>query len=174
MRLLGICFASFSSGNLRTSNLVDWLSQIIITGLGELTTLQLSTTYTPSSVGGHSIGYGISHPFLWTCSNFYQILCLRDRGSGYRWGLLVVGGSKFGCQNRHWSIHCESIRIVHCGGAHQNIRSCLLLSPSHIITCSPIRVFSSNFLLTTIPNLQAVRLYLMLPFLPLISPTGMV
>ena len=41
MRLLGICFASFSSG------------------LGELTFLQLSTTYHPSSVAGHSVGYGL-------------------------------------------------------------------------------------------------------------------
>lgn len=39
MRLLGICFASFSSG------------------LGELTFLQLSTRYHPPSVGGHSLGY---------------------------------------------------------------------------------------------------------------------
>ncbi|KAI0786984.1 batten's disease protein Cln3 [Abortiporus biennis] len=38
-RLLGICFASFSSG------------------LGELTFLQLSTTYHPPSVAGHSVGY---------------------------------------------------------------------------------------------------------------------
>ncbi|KZT08122.1 batten disease protein Cln3 [Laetiporus sulphureus 93-53] len=39
MRLLGICFASFSSG------------------LGELTFLQLSTRYHPSSAASHSIGY---------------------------------------------------------------------------------------------------------------------
>jgi len=39
MRLLGICLASFSSG------------------LGELTFLQLSTRYHPSSVAGHSVGY---------------------------------------------------------------------------------------------------------------------
>ncbi|KAF8810347.1 batten's disease protein Cln3 [Phlegmacium glaucopus] len=39
MRLLGICLASFSSG------------------LGELTFLQLSTTYSPPSVAGHSVGY---------------------------------------------------------------------------------------------------------------------
>ncbi|KAJ3552023.1 hypothetical protein NM688_g4377 [Phlebia brevispora] len=39
MRLLGICLASFSSG------------------LGELTFLQLSTTYHPPSIGGHSVGY---------------------------------------------------------------------------------------------------------------------
>ncbi|GJE93453.1 batten's disease protein Cln3 [Phanerochaete sordida] len=39
MRLLGICFASFSSG------------------LGELTFLQLSTRYHPPSVGGQSLGY---------------------------------------------------------------------------------------------------------------------
>jgi battenin len=32
------------------------------TGLGELTFLQLSTTYSPPSVGGHSIGYGPSLP----------------------------------------------------------------------------------------------------------------
>ncbi|KIJ63587.1 hypothetical protein HYDPIDRAFT_40996 [Hydnomerulius pinastri MD-312] len=54
-RLLGISLASFSSG------------------LGELTFLQLSTTYSPSSVGGHSIGYfasgtgaaGLVGAFLW-------------------------------------------------------------------------------------------------------------
>ncbi|CAL1709988.1 unnamed protein product [Somion occarium] len=39
MRLLGICFASFSSG------------------LGELTFLQLSTTFHPPSVGGRSVSY---------------------------------------------------------------------------------------------------------------------
>ncbi|KAI5119476.1 hypothetical protein M0805_007210 [Coniferiporia weirii] len=39
MRLLGIGLASFSSG------------------LGELTFLQLSTTYQPSTIGGHSVGY---------------------------------------------------------------------------------------------------------------------
>ncbi|KAI0089419.1 batten's disease protein Cln3 [Irpex rosettiformis] len=39
MRLFGICLASFSSG------------------LGELTFLQLSTRYHPSSVAGHSVGY---------------------------------------------------------------------------------------------------------------------
>jgi len=55
MRLLGICLASFSSG------------------LGELTFLQLSTTYSPSSVAGHSVGYfasgtgaaGLVGAFLW-------------------------------------------------------------------------------------------------------------
>ncbi|KAF5325496.1 hypothetical protein D9619_009725 [Psilocybe cf. subviscida] len=55
MRLLGIAFASFSSG------------------LGELTFLQLSTTYTPPSVGGYSVGYfasgtgaaGLVGAFLW-------------------------------------------------------------------------------------------------------------
>ncbi|ETW77378.1 small molecule transporter [Heterobasidion irregulare TC 32-1] len=54
-RLLGISFASFSSG------------------LGELTFLQLSTTYHPPSVGGHSVGYfasgtgaaGLLGAFLW-------------------------------------------------------------------------------------------------------------
>ncbi|KAL4072190.1 batten's disease protein Cln3 [Scleroderma citrinum] len=54
-RLLGIAFASFSSG------------------LGELTFLQLSTTYSPASIGGHSVGYfasgtgaaGLVGAFLW-------------------------------------------------------------------------------------------------------------
>ncbi|KAF9224848.1 batten's disease protein Cln3 [Gyrodon lividus] len=54
-RLLGISLASFSSG------------------LGELTFLQLSTTYSPPSVGGHSVGYfasgtgaaGLVGAFLW-------------------------------------------------------------------------------------------------------------
>ncbi|KAH7912867.1 batten's disease protein Cln3 [Hygrophoropsis aurantiaca] len=54
-RLLGIALASFSSG------------------LGELTFLQLSTTYSPPSVGGHSVGYfasgtgaaGLVGAFLW-------------------------------------------------------------------------------------------------------------
>ncbi|KAF8153103.1 batten's disease protein Cln3 [Crassisporium funariophilum] len=55
MRLLGIGFASFSSG------------------LGELTFLQLSTTYSPPSIAGHSVGYfasgtgaaGLVGAFLW-------------------------------------------------------------------------------------------------------------
>ncbi|CCM05476.1 uncharacterized protein FIBRA_07697 [Fibroporia radiculosa] len=55
MRLLGICFASFSAG------------------LGELTFLQLSTRYNPPSVAGHSVGYfasgtgaaGLVGAFLW-------------------------------------------------------------------------------------------------------------
>ncbi|KAG6865745.1 hypothetical protein C0991_012217 [Blastosporella zonata] len=55
MRLLGISLASFSSG------------------LGELTFLQLSTTYTPASVSGRSVGYfasgtgaaGLVGAFIW-------------------------------------------------------------------------------------------------------------
>ncbi|KAK7042316.1 protein BTN [Favolaschia claudopus] len=55
MRLLGISLASFSSG------------------LGELTFLQLSTTYAPPPVAGHSVGYfasgtgaaGLVGAFLW-------------------------------------------------------------------------------------------------------------
>ncbi|KAF5313328.1 hypothetical protein D9611_008647 [Ephemerocybe angulata] len=55
VRLLGICFASFSSG------------------LGELTFLQLSTTYSPPTVAGHAVGYfasgtgaaGLVGAFLW-------------------------------------------------------------------------------------------------------------
>ncbi|KXN84016.1 Protein BTN1 [Leucoagaricus sp. SymC.cos] len=55
MRLLGISLASFSSG------------------LGELTFLQLSTTYAPPAVGGHAVGYfasgtgaaGLVGAFLW-------------------------------------------------------------------------------------------------------------
>ena len=55
MRLLGICLASLSSG------------------LGELTFLQLSTTYAPSSVSGHAVGYfasgtgaaGLVGAFIW-------------------------------------------------------------------------------------------------------------
>ncbi|KAF7292802.1 Protein BTN [Mycena indigotica] len=55
MRLLGIGLASFSSG------------------LGELTFLQLSTTYSPPSIAGHSVGYfssgtgaaGLVGAFLW-------------------------------------------------------------------------------------------------------------
>ncbi|KAF9485639.1 batten's disease protein Cln3 [Pholiota conissans] len=55
MRLLGIAMTSFS------------------TGLGELTFLQLSTTYSPPSIGGHSVGYfasgtgaaGLVGAFLW-------------------------------------------------------------------------------------------------------------
>ncbi|KAJ2915730.1 hypothetical protein MD484_g4663, partial [Candolleomyces efflorescens] len=55
LRLLGISFASFSSG------------------LGELTFLQLSTTYSPPTVAGHAVGYfasgtgaaGLVGAFLW-------------------------------------------------------------------------------------------------------------
>ncbi|KAJ3500771.1 hypothetical protein NLJ89_g9644 [Agrocybe chaxingu] len=55
MRLLGICLASFSSG------------------LGELTFLQLSTTYSPPFIAGHAVGYfasgtgaaGLVGAFLW-------------------------------------------------------------------------------------------------------------
>ncbi|KAG5643329.1 hypothetical protein DXG03_001179 [Asterophora parasitica] len=55
MRLLGISFASFSSG------------------LGELTFLQLSTTYSPQTVAGRSVGYfasgtgaaGLIGAFIW-------------------------------------------------------------------------------------------------------------
>ncbi|TFK25408.1 batten's disease protein Cln3 [Coprinopsis marcescibilis] len=54
-RLLGICLASFSSG------------------LGELTFLQLSTTYSPPYVAGHAVGYfasgtgaaGLVGAFMW-------------------------------------------------------------------------------------------------------------
>ncbi|KAI6015043.1 batten's disease protein Cln3 [Pisolithus orientalis] len=54
-RLLGICLASFSSG------------------LGSVTFVQLSTTYSPTAIGGHSIGYwssgtgaaGLFGAFLW-------------------------------------------------------------------------------------------------------------
>ena len=56
MRLLGICLASFSSG---TFIVLSEQSEFMVTtsGLGELTYLQLSTTYAPQSVAGHSVGY---------------------------------------------------------------------------------------------------------------------
>lgn len=55
MRLLGIGLASLSSG----MYLLWILFAFILTelGLGELTFLQLSTRYHPSSVAGHSVGY---------------------------------------------------------------------------------------------------------------------
>ncbi|KAL1948617.1 hypothetical protein VTO73DRAFT_10423 [Trametes versicolor] len=67
MRLLGICCASFSSG------------------LGELTFLQLSTRYHPSSVAGRSVGYfasgtggaGLAGALLW-----WEL-----RGLGVRFGV---------------------------------------------------------------------------------------
>ena len=58
MRLLGIGLASFSSGQLLLlRSMSDYNSNMRDVGLGELTFLQLSTKYHPSSVGGHSIGY---------------------------------------------------------------------------------------------------------------------
>ncbi|KAK7682670.1 hypothetical protein QCA50_014053 [Cerrena zonata] len=67
MRLLGICLASFSSG------------------LGELTFLQLSTTYHPPSVGGHSVGYfasGTGAAGLFGASVWWLV-----RGLGVRTGV---------------------------------------------------------------------------------------
>lgn len=55
LRLLGISIASFSSGTFLSKN--SWLPLIQIIGLGELTFLQLSTTYSPASVAGRSIRY---------------------------------------------------------------------------------------------------------------------
>ena len=68
MRLLGICFASFASG------------------LGELTFLQLSTTY-PIQLAGHSVGYfasgtggaGVGGAALW-----WEV-----RGLGVRRGVAI-------------------------------------------------------------------------------------
>jgi battenin len=58
MRLLGIGLASFSSGN---KHLLVSLFNCPHRGpgLGELTFLQLSTTYAPLSVAGHSVGYAV-------------------------------------------------------------------------------------------------------------------
>lgn len=60
IRLLGICFASFSSGTplklgIRRQNIDSIM--ILLLGLGELTFLQLSTTYAPSTIAGYSVGY---------------------------------------------------------------------------------------------------------------------
>ena len=55
MRLIGISIASFSSGTFLLKKL--WVSLMQIIGLGELTFLQLSTTYSPASVAGRSIRY---------------------------------------------------------------------------------------------------------------------
>ena len=69
MRLLGICFASFSSGVYAVW--IPWSLLTNKTGLGELTFLQLSTRYHPPSVAGHSVrsvpiltcvcGYNVDH-----------------------------------------------------------------------------------------------------------------
>ncbi|KAF5392778.1 hypothetical protein D9757_001015 [Collybiopsis confluens] len=74
-RLLGICLASFSSGepNLLFLKLFRPDAYPNDIGLGELTFLQLSTTYAPPSVAGHGIGYfasgtgaaGLVGAFLW-------------------------------------------------------------------------------------------------------------
>ena len=55
MRLLGIALSSFSSGawTKTTSALTH---RLVLAGLGELTFLQLSTTYTPPSIAAHCIG----------------------------------------------------------------------------------------------------------------------
>jgi len=53
-RLLGISLASFSSGN-SDCPVHDQNAISLLVGLGELTFLQLSTTYS-RSVGGHSVG----------------------------------------------------------------------------------------------------------------------
>lgn len=72
-RLLGISLASFSSGNsdcfVHHRNATS-----LLVGLGELTFLQLSTTYN-RSVGGHSVGWAHSlrsanFSFEWTSSYF--------------------------------------------------------------------------------------------------------
>ncbi|KAJ3822411.1 batten's disease protein Cln3 [Lentinula raphanica] len=72
-RLLGISLASFSSGKLQFRNETSSLAQLCSLGLGELTFLQLSTTYAPPSVAGHGLGYfasgtgaaGLVGAFLW-------------------------------------------------------------------------------------------------------------
>jgi hypothetical protein len=56
MRLLGICCASFSSGASHFPYRSPQAYDDIRIGLGELTFLQLSTTYAPPPVAGHSVG----------------------------------------------------------------------------------------------------------------------
>lgn len=60
MRLLGICFASFSSGI--GDQLFLPIPHLICfnIGLGELTFLQLSTTFRHPSVAGRSVGCGLT------------------------------------------------------------------------------------------------------------------
>ncbi|KAF7329953.1 Protein BTN [Mycena kentingensis (nom. inval.)] len=73
MRLLGIGLASFSSGALSVNVSCADSELVVPQGLGELTFLQLSTTYSPPSVAGHSVGYfssgtgaaGLVGAFLW-------------------------------------------------------------------------------------------------------------
>ncbi|KAG6849848.1 hypothetical protein H0H93_004342 [Arthromyces matolae] len=56
MRLLGIAFAAFASGQFRTLD-YEMLKPTYHTGLNELTFLQLSTTYTSPAAGAHSVMY---------------------------------------------------------------------------------------------------------------------
>jgi len=55
MRLLGISIASFSSGPFKRVSVRLWLKDNCGLGLGELTFLQLSTTYLPVAAG-RSVG----------------------------------------------------------------------------------------------------------------------
>jgi len=57
MRLLGIALASFSSGEWTNNYECPRTHRLMFSGLGELTFLQLSTIYAPSSIAAHCIGY---------------------------------------------------------------------------------------------------------------------
>jgi hypothetical protein len=54
MRLLGIGMSSFSVGKRLSQH--DPLRTSASTGLGDMTYMQLASTYTPSSIGGYSVG----------------------------------------------------------------------------------------------------------------------
>lgn len=76
-------------------------------GLGELTFLQLSTTYAPASVAGHSIRSVLQRTYIGIASlNAFpiQLLCIGHWSSGACWRVYMVGGPKFGSPARGWVI----------------------------------------------------------------------
>ncbi|KAJ7177880.1 batten's disease protein Cln3 [Mycena filopes] len=109
MRLLGIGLASFSSG------------------LGELTFLQLSTTYAPPSVAGHSVGYfasgtgaaGLVGAFLW-----WEV-----RGLGVRVGVGLSSAMPFIIPLTYYFLLPRPPAFLAASGAYEDAQSAVANMP---------------------------------------------
>lgn len=103
MRLLGIGIASFSSGKhiLYSAHIV---ANCLRLGLGELTFLQLSTTYAPPSVAGHSVGCALLVLVFVTPADIVQVFCLWDWCGRSCRRFPVVGGSGPRCPAWCWHV----------------------------------------------------------------------
>lgn len=131
MRLLGISLASFSSGKLIGTS--QDFPLFVALGLGELTFLQLSTTYAPPSVGGRSVGYVIDHTL---CARTYSddsgILRL---GQALRDWLVPFSGGSYGNSASELALVC--LRYVVSGTHYLKYLTLAPLAIGHAFDYSP-------------------------------------